>query len=116
MNILLSKFSFPEELKRVLENSPSVIVPETKERLYHLIFGSKQNDVVDVSYDVHGELITEATVTRCKNGVSINFTEDYMRRRDPDCMRISDDLPTAVVISLAIIFIVSDEGKRLYTI
>ncbi|MFI3238471.1 MAG: DUF4914 family protein [Lachnospiraceae bacterium] len=94
MNILLSKFTFSEELKCVLENSPSVIVPETTERLYHLIFGSKQNDLIDVSYDVNGEMITEATVTRCKNGVAVNFTEDYMRRRDPDCMRISDDLPT----------------------
>ena len=36
----------------------------------------------------------EAEVVRCKNGPVVNFMEDYMRRRDPDCMCIGDDLPT----------------------
>ena len=31
---------------------------------------------------------------RCKNGAVVNYTEDYMRRRDPDCMRIADSMPT----------------------
>ena len=38
--------------------------------------------------------VKEADVTRCKNGASVNFVEDYMRRREPDCMRIADDKPT----------------------
>ena len=35
-----------------------------------------------------------ADVVRCKNGAVVNYVEDYMRRRDPDCMRIGDDKPT----------------------
>ena len=31
---------------------------------------------------------------RCKNGAAVNFPEDYMRRRDPDSMRIGDGLDT----------------------
>lgn len=33
-------------------------------------------------------------MVRCKNGIVVNYPEDYLRRRDPDCMRIADDLPT----------------------
>ena len=94
VNSLLSKLSLSEELKSILLDSPSVLVPESKEVLYDLIFGNKLTDSIDVSYPVNGKNISEATVVRCKNGVAVNFTEDYMRRRDPDCMRISDDLPT----------------------
>jgi hypothetical protein len=34
-----------------------------------------------------------ATDLKC-NGISANYTEAYMRRRDPDTMVIADDLPT----------------------
>ena len=94
MNILLNQFILPDDLQKLLNTSPSVIVPETKSMLYDLIFGSKSTRQVDVLYEVNGELVKEATVARCKNGAAVNFTEDYMRRRDPDCMRISDDQPT----------------------
>lgn len=40
------------------------------------------------------ESYVEADVVRCKNGPSVNFTDAYMRRRDPDCMYIGDELPT----------------------
>lgn len=94
MNVLMEKFQLPEELKNVLYNSPSVIVPESKDVLYELIFGNEHTDKIEVSYDVDGRSIKEAEVVRCKNGAAVNFTEDYMRRRDPDCMRIADDGPT----------------------
>lgn len=94
MNVLLEKFIFPKELEDALNNSPSVIVPETKEMLYDLIFGNESTKHIDVLYDVDGETKKEADVVRCKNGAVVNYTEDYMRRRDPDCMRISDSLPT----------------------
>jgi len=48
-----------------------------------------------VEYDVPNKgLYREATVSRVRNGVSVNYTEPYMRRRDPDCMFIGDDEPT----------------------
>jgi hypothetical protein len=33
-------------------------------------------------------------VARVRNGIVANYTEAYMRRRDPDCMFIADDRPT----------------------
>ena len=94
MNKRLSKISLTEELKAVLKKSPNVVVPTTKDELIKLTFGSYNVDAVEVSYDVKGTKIPEATVTRCKNGIVVNFTEDYMRRRDPNCMVIADDKPT----------------------
>ena len=36
----------------------------------------------------------EAEVIRCKNGLAVNYTEAYMRRRDPNCMLVADERPT----------------------
>ncbi|MCQ4865649.1 DUF4914 family protein [Pseudoflavonifractor phocaeensis] len=94
MNVLFEKFSLPEELQAVVYNSPSVIIPESKEVLFELIFGNEHTDKIEVIYDVDGRSVKEAEVVRCKNGAAVNFVEDYMRRRDPDCMRIADNLPT----------------------
>ena len=94
MNVLMEKFNLPKELSKVVEQSPSVIVPESKETLFEMIFGNSRSDKIEVGYDVKGEVIPEATVVRCRNGAVVNFTEDYMRRRDPDSMRIGDDGPT----------------------
>ena len=94
MNILFERFTLPDELREVIYNSPSVIIPTSKEVLFELIFGNEHTDKIEVTYDVQGRSIKEAEVVRCKNGAAVNFPEDYMRRRDPDCMRIGDDLPT----------------------
>jgi hypothetical protein len=94
MNVLFDKFTFPEDLSNLLSKSPSVIIPESKEVLYELIFGNEHTNKVEIFYDVDGRSVREGDVVRCKNGASVNFAEDYMRRRDPDCMRIADDLPT----------------------
>ena len=94
MNIWMERFKLPEELSTVIEHSPSVIVPESKETLFELIFGSGHAGSVEVSYDVNGEQVLEATVARCRNGAVVNFPEDYMRRRDPDSMRVADGLPS----------------------
>ncbi len=94
MNIWMERFRLPEELAQVVERSPSVIVPESKETLYELIFGNNHADQIEVSYEIGGKLVREASVVRCRNGAVVNFEEDYMRRRDPDSMRIADDGPT----------------------
>lgn len=39
-------------------------------------------------------MVVEASVTRCKNGLAVNYPEPYMRRRDPDCMFIADERET----------------------
>ena len=95
MNSLLTKFTFTDELTDVIENCKGVFVPTSKAELYDMVFGPEHADVYDVVFDVPGKgLVKEADVGRCKNGASVNFVEDYMRRREPDCMRIADDKPT----------------------
>jgi len=48
-----------------------------------------------VGYDLpSGEHYVEAEVARVKNGIAANYTEIYMRRRDPECMVIGDERPT----------------------
>ena len=39
-------------------------------------------------------VVVEAEVVRCKNGISVNYMDMYMRRRDPNCMVIGDHKPT----------------------
>jgi hypothetical protein len=38
--------------------------------------------------------VVEANVVRVRNGVSANYVDPYMRRRDPDCLVIGDDSPS----------------------
>ncbi|MBS5703082.1 MAG: DUF4914 family protein, partial [Butyricicoccus pullicaecorum] len=95
MNRLLRKFTFSPEIVDVIESCKGIFIPTTKQELYDMVFGTGRSGKYDVVYDVPGQgVITEATVVRAKNGVVVNYVEDYMRRRDPDCMRIGDDKPT----------------------
>ena len=56
-----------------------------------MAFGGEDVDSFDVAYDVPGKgSVKEATVTRCKNGIVVNYPDDYMRRRDPDCLLVAD--------------------------
>lgn len=49
----------------------------------------------EVSYEVPGKgRIVEAVVHKVTNGISANYLEPYMRRRDPDTMLIADNRPT----------------------
>ncbi|MCL2630104.1 MAG: DUF4914 family protein [Firmicutes bacterium] len=91
---LLKKFSFTNDIADVLANCKSVTIPRTKDELVSLAFGGTGANSFDVVYDVKGKPFKEATIVRCKNGAAVNYCEDYMRRRDPDCMAIADDLPT----------------------
>ncbi|HRX42595.1 MAG TPA: DUF4914 family protein, partial [Clostridia bacterium] len=80
-----------EGVRGILEAAPAVVIPEDRTHLLNLASGWGQS-VFKVDYEVEGMgLVEEATVTRCKNGVSVNFNDVYMRRRDPDCMAIGDD-------------------------
>lgn len=95
MNELLQKFDFSDELQDLLTNCAGVHTPTTKAELYKLVYGSEDTMVHDVIYTIPGKGdIKEADVVRCKNGAVVNYTEDYMRRRDPNCMVIADHKPT----------------------
>ena len=90
----LNRFDFPDDLAYVLDNCQSVVVPSSRSELMTMALGDPEATSYDVSYEVAGALITEATIVRCKNGVAVNYPEDYMRRRDPDCLVVGDDGPT----------------------
>ncbi|MBZ0166901.1 MAG: DUF4914 family protein, partial [Candidatus Omnitrophica bacterium] len=87
--------NLPEELRTMLAAAKSVHVPKDREELIELAMGGDGADTYEVNYDIDGKkTVHEVIVHRCRNGVSVNYTESYMRRRDPDCMLISDELPS----------------------
>ena len=91
----LNRFILPADLSAALRTNRALCFPETLDELTELCYGPAHADSFDVSYDIEGMgRVKEAEVHRCKNGVAVNFTEDYMRRRDGGCMRIGDDLPS----------------------
>jgi len=82
----------------VLEEAKSVTFVGSVEELVELSAPPSLCDekgYFTVGYDVPGKgFVPEMKVCRVRNGVSANYVEPYMRRRDPDCMVIADDRPT----------------------
>ena len=92
---LLNKLSLPQHTAALLKKAKKVTVATTLDELSALALKDEHNGVHTVEYDVPGKgLVTEATVCRVKNGISANYVEPYMRRRDPDSMLIGDSRPT----------------------
>jgi len=84
----------PDELKDLLGSCRGFVVPHDRQNILQLALGGN-NAVFEVAYDVPGQgRIVEATVTRCRNGLSVNYVEPRMRRRDPDCLVVADDQPS----------------------
>lgn len=91
----LDKLILSEEIQSIIQSSSKTIIPKTRLELIELSFGSEHRDSYDVIYDVDGMgSILEANVTRCKNGAAVNYPDDYMRRRDPDCLLVADESDT----------------------
>ncbi|MBN2006711.1 MAG: DUF4914 family protein [Anaerolineae bacterium] len=90
-----TKYHPPEDAEDILRTSPSVIIASTITELVNHACGGLGSNSFEVVYDIpdHGRVV-EAAVCRVRNGVSVNYPEPYMRRRDPDCMVIADDKPT----------------------
>ncbi|GKX29857.1 DUF4914 domain-containing protein [Vallitalea longa] len=90
----VTRFKVNEDVRSILNSASKVIVPRNREHLLDLATGGGQS-VFKVNYFIDGIGLTqEATVTKCKNGLSVNYHEEYMRRRDPDCMVIGDNKNT----------------------
>jgi hypothetical protein len=89
------KITLPADTKSLITNSKSCTVYSTVEQLADASTGGPANNSLNVCYAVSGSGdYTEAIVNRVNNGISVNYTEPYMRRRDPDTMAIADDRPT----------------------
>ena len=85
----------PENLKALLTGCKKLTVFNTSQELADVATGKKEKIKYEVSYDIPGKgTYHEVTVHRVKNGISANYTEAYMRRRDPGTMVIADDLPS----------------------
>jgi len=96
-----------QELKDLLSKAPSLHFPQKRTDLLDWALGReagstdwKQSNRTDrgtyeVAFDVPGKgRIVEAEVVKARNGLSVNFPDLAMRRRDPNAMVIADELPT----------------------
>ncbi|MFA9378017.1 MAG: DUF4914 family protein [Lachnotalea sp.] len=91
----LKKMNLPDYVLEILNTSKRVTIPKTRTELFELAIGSKENTTFEVNYEVENMgTVLEATVVKCKNGVVVNYVDDYMRRRDPDCLLIADKKDT----------------------
>lgn len=89
------QIDLPNDLVDLLTNCKSLTVFNTTKELADASTGGASNDVFDVKYNVPGKgEVTEVVVHRVKNGISANYLEPYMRRRDPNTMLIADNQPT----------------------
>ena len=89
------RLSIPEPVRDVLTNNLGLTFPANRQELLELALGGSGRKSFDVTYEVEGKgTVTEATVMKCKNGLAVNYTEAYMRRRDPDCTVVGDSKPS----------------------
>jgi hypothetical protein len=87
--------TLPHDVIDVLDNCVGYTLFNSIEELQDAAVGGKGNDSFEVNYDIPGKgVYTEAIVHKVTNGISANYTEPYMRRRDPDTMVIADNFPT----------------------
>jgi len=85
----------PEELLNLLNSCKSYTVYDTVDQLTVAAMGGSDNGMYEVSYEIPGKgQVTEAIVHKVQNGISANYVDPYMRRRDPETMAIADELPT----------------------
>ena len=87
--------ALPSELHNLLSSCKSYTVYNTVEELAVAATGGANNNSFEVSYDIPGKgVVKEVIVHKVSNGVSANYVDPYMRRRDPDTMAIADNFPT----------------------
>lgn len=88
-------YQLPAEAEAILRAAPKVTVAHSVADLIALATRDAVNGVHPVGYDVPGKgHVLEAEVCEVSNGIAANYVEEYMRRRDPDCMVIGDDRAT----------------------
>jgi hypothetical protein len=87
--------NLPLEAEDVLNGAKSYRIFDTTEELALASTNGKDNYSFEVQYEVKDKgMVTEAIVHRVTNGISANFVEEYMRRRDPDTLVVADNKPS----------------------
>jgi hypothetical protein len=85
----------PEEVLELIKSAPRSLFFNSPEEIFKQSMGGEDNLSYDVKYDIPGQgEVTEVKLHRVTNGLSANYTDPYMRRRDPDTMLIGDSQPT----------------------
>jgi hypothetical protein len=92
----LATLPLPAEAREIFAACPRLTIASRPEELYELaVAHADSRGMHEVAYEIPGRgRIVEAQVCRVRNGISANYLEPRMRRRDPDSMVIGDDLPT----------------------
>ena len=89
------KINLPDNVEELLRSCKSITFFDTAEELAVASAGGPDKNYFEVKYDIPGKgEIIEAVVHRVKNGISANYPEPYMRRRDPETMSVADELPS----------------------
>ncbi|MFW6152070.1 MAG: DUF4914 family protein, partial [Verrucomicrobiota bacterium] len=92
---MLQNLKLPAETRDFLEKAPSVALAADIDTLEDMACGGKNNKEWTVAYRLSdGREVQETRVVRVRNGISANYIEPYMRRRDPDCMVVADSGPS----------------------
>jgi len=90
-----SQLNLPAELQEMLVAARRLNWPRSTAELLDAACGGPGSDYFEVAYGLPtGQRVVEATVARVRNGLVANYLEPYMRRREPDCLFIADELPT----------------------
>ncbi len=87
------RMPLPQDIRAVLEKA-TVTYASTTDELADLSVKDAVHGWHDVAYDIPGGRFVAARVCRVRNGISANYTDPYMRRRDPDCLVIADERAT----------------------
>ena len=89
------KVGLPDDATVILSGCKSFKVFDSVKQLAIAAVGDENSNSFEVKYTLpDNKVVTEAIVHKVTNGISANYTEAYMRRRDPDTMLIGDDLPS----------------------
>lgn len=89
------KIALPDDVYVLLNSCKKYTVYDSVEQLAEAAVGGENETSYEVKYDIPGKgEYTEAIIHKVTNGISTNYTDAYMRRRDPDTMAIADNLPS----------------------
>ena len=90
-----NKITLPDDAYVLLSSCKKFTVFNTVGELAVAAVGGPDQTSYEVSYDIPGKgEYVEAIIHKVSNGISANYTDAYMRRRDPDTMAIADNLPS----------------------
>lgn len=88
------RISLPDDVLIILNGCKSYKTFDTVNDLAVAAVNGNQSNY-EVAYDIPGKgKVSEVLVHKVTNGISANYVDPYMRRRDPDTMAIADDLPS----------------------